>query len=88
MFGLGNHAQVKAYFEEWLKNINEEIRKSHPNESIKDYPSIEKAFKKMKTAWKSSFQDQANFKKMEKRDRAIAEIGRSIAASLQRKKRQ
>jgi hypothetical protein len=84
---IKTHKHMKAYHSEWLNNINEEIQKVHPNRTIENYPDIKLAFKKMKKAWKACFDDPKNIKKIFKRDKAISEIGRSIAVSLQRKKK-
>jgi hypothetical protein len=79
---LETQQQVDEYLNEWKSNISQFIAGKKPDRSIKDYPTVNEAFEKMKLAWNASFKDQRNIGKILARDEAILELGKTIGKDL------
>lgn len=81
-FILETDQEIKAYFDEWLEEINGQIKEKQPKKSIDNYPDIQDAFKAMQTAWVASFANPEIVDRMHARDAAIQMLGIIIQRSL------
>ena len=82
VLSLKSEADVDEYLNEWKANINAAIASIDPERTIESYPGIHAAFQKMTAAWNASFSDQGNLARIFDRDRAILELGKTIAVNL------
>jgi hypothetical protein len=83
-FILETDAEITAYFNEWLEEINSQIREKQPKKSIDNFPEIQDAFTAMQKAWVASFTNPEIVDRMHARDAAIQMLGIIIQRNLLR----